>query len=519
MFTRRTLLKRGGGAILAAAVPGLIRPAAAQSCTFDFYISPTGSDSNPGTLASPWSITAINTQWNAYAGKAVGILPGTYNVYSLCQAGSFNQPALAVNGGTAASPTRIQATVPRAAILTAANPSGGGYPTVACGIIGQGQYAKQPPNLGNVVIDGLYLTRSYQYGFAFYLAGPSGVSGGAGTEGGATGLEVRNCEVFDIGGSVNNNVAALYLQGYTGAWIHNNLLHNVQPAANGGNPDDVAGIFSYYCYSNIYEYNTVYDCNNAIFDKYYPNGNHTWRYNYLESNGLYPQNCVHGGSGGRLTGDALTVHNNVMLCPNANGWDASLSNSQSSQSLVFYNNTLIFGSGSTGIFYPAGGTAAAIVTNYNNVYHLNGGSLGYGGILQLVANTLKLSDYNLYGASGNYLTTAPNAGAPTSYYTLSQGQSTLGLDQHSVSANPTFVSPTFSATSLNPAGWALAPGSAGSASGPSGGRVGGVVGGAACDMGAWGGAPAPSQIGCSFASTSSCGNSNVPSPPVLMKVS
>src|SRR6266404_4313809 len=112
-LTRRTLLKRGGCAVLATAVPGLIRTASAQSTSYDFYISPTGSDSNPGTQASPWSITAINSKWTTYAGKSVGILPGTYNVYSLCQAGSYNQPALSVNGGTSGSPTLIQSTTPR----------------------------------------------------------------------------------------------------------------------------------------------------------------------------------------------------------------------------------------------------------------------------------------------------------------------------------------------------------------------------------------------------------------------
>lgn len=514
MFTRRTLLKRGGCAVLVATAPRFMRIASAQSTGYDFYISPTGSDSNPGTLASPWSITAINSHWSTYAGKSVGVLPGTYNVHSLCQAGSFNQPALSVNGGTASSPTLIQSTTPRAAILTGANPSGGGYPTVECGILGQGQYYKAPPNLGNVIIDGFLITRSYQYGLAFYLAGPSGMSGGTGLEGGATGLEVRNCEVFDIGGNDNDNVAAIYLQGYTGAWIHNNKLHSVQPATNGENPDDVAGIYSYYCHSNIYEYNTIYDCNNGIFDKYFPNGNHTWRYNYIESAGLSPQNAVHGGSGGQLSGDTQTIHNNIMLCPSANGWDGSLGASISTQSLLFYNNTMVFGSGNSGIFYPAA-APNAYITNYNNVYHLSSGSLGYGGILQLVANSIKHSNYNLYGAiavSGSFLTLAPtsNIGMPSNSYTLSQGQSALGLDMNSKAVDPTFVNPTLSAKSLNPAGWALAGGTAGSASGSDPGRVGGVSGGAVCDMGAWGGASAPTQIGCNFGTALA-----VPNAPVL----
>jgi hypothetical protein len=513
MFTRRTLLKRGGCAVLATAVvPRLIRNAVAQTTTYDFYISPTGSDSNSGTQASPWSITALNSHWTTYAGKSVGVLPGTYNVYSLCQAGSFNQPALSVNGGTASSPTLIQSTTPRAAILTAANPSGGGYPTTECGILGQGQDSKAPPNLGNVIIDGFYITRSYQYGLAFYLAGPSGTSGAAGTEGGPTGLEVRNCEIFDIGGNDNDNVAGIFMQGYTGAWIHNNKIHSVQPATNGENPDDVAGIFSYYCHSNIYEYNTIYDCNNGIFDKFYPNGNHTWRYNYIESAGLYPQNAVHGGSGGQLSGDTQTVHNNILLCPNGNGWDGSLSALLSSQNLVYYNNTMVFGSGTEAIYYPAGSSAK--ITNYNNVYHINSGSPSYGGILEMVTGTIQQSDYNLYGTvatSGKYLTTAPasDPGIPSNTYTISQGQSALGFDVHSAASNPSFVSPTLSATALNPAGWGLVAGTPGSASSSSPGRVGGVSSGAVCNMGAWGGATAPTQIGCNFSTTA------VPNSPVL----
>ena len=51
--------------------------------TFDYYVSTTGSDSNAGTLASPWAITAINTKQATYAGKRVGLLPGTYDVSGL----------------------------------------------------------------------------------------------------------------------------------------------------------------------------------------------------------------------------------------------------------------------------------------------------------------------------------------------------------------------------------------------------------------------------------------------------
>src|SRR5580704_11664506 len=128
MFTRRTLLKRGGCAALATAVPMLIRTARAQASSFNYYISPTGSDSNPGTLASPWSINAINTRQSTYAGKSVGVMAGTYNIFALCQAlassGSQQTAALSVNGGTAGSPTLIASCnasgvyTPRVAIIT-----------------------------------------------------------------------------------------------------------------------------------------------------------------------------------------------------------------------------------------------------------------------------------------------------------------------------------------------------------------------------------------------------------------
>jgi len=504
MLTRRTLLKRGGYAVFATALPTLIRTARAQTANFDFYIGPSGSDSNPGTQASPWAITAINSKRATYAGKSVGLLDGTYNVYALCQAGSFNQPALSVNGGpTSSTPTLIAAVNPRKAILTAANPSGGGYPTNECGIIGQGQYAQGVANPGNLIIDGLVITRALQYGMAFYLGGPSGGQGG--TEGGPTGLEIRNCEVYDIGGNDNDNVGGIFFQGYTGAWVHNNKIHSIQPATNGQNPDNVAGIYSYYCHANVYEYNSIYDCNAGVFDKAFTNGGHTLRYNYIECTGTTPQNAIHGCSGGN-SGDTTKIYNNILKC-SANLWDGSLASQLSSQNMLFYNNTCIFGSGATGIYYPAG--AAAKFTNYNNVYSPVG-SLSYQGILGLTLGCVALSDYCLYGTvavGGSYLTLAPtsNPGIPSITYTLGKGQA-AGYDAHSAALAASFINPS----TLNPTGYQLKAGTAGSASGSNPGRVGGVTSGALCDMGAWGGATPPTQIGCNFGP--------VPDPPVIISV-
>jgi hypothetical protein len=519
MFTRRTLLKRGGCALAVAAIP-LVRTARAQvSGSFNYYIGPSGSDSNPGTQSSPWSINAINTKRSVYAGKSIGILPGTYNIFSIWGANgsnSWDAPALAIEGGTAGSPTLIQATVPRQAIITAANPSGGGYPAIESIAIGQGAASSGLTQLGNIIIDGLYITRCFQQGIGFYYSGPSGVGGGAGTEGGYTGIEIRNCEIYDVGGNDNDNVAGIFFQGVTGAWVHNNKIHSVQPATNGENAGNVAGIYSYYSHSNIYEYNTIYDCNQGIRDKYTPNGNHTYRYNYIEINGANPVAAIGDGNGGK-PGDVLTINNNVfnVIGGSAGIWTGDLwsNNGSLNGGYTFINNTCIFPGGGSGGFFPAGGhnvSPNAMLTHYNNVY-LYSGRPSYEGVITVIAGNIALSDYNLWGAGaagGAYLTSAPfsNPGVPNNNYTLAQWQSAWGCDAHSAAASPSFTSPT----SLNPAGFALVSASAGSAGGSHPGSTNGTPSGSQCDMGAWGGANAPSQIGCNFGP--------VPNAPVIISV-
>jgi hypothetical protein len=56
------------------ALSGVLQPAQAQSCTY--YVSPTGSDSNAGTLSAPWQTVqkAFNT---ATGGQTVCFRGGT----------------------------------------------------------------------------------------------------------------------------------------------------------------------------------------------------------------------------------------------------------------------------------------------------------------------------------------------------------------------------------------------------------------------------------------------------------
>lgn len=495
MVTRRTLLKQGAYAALALrAAPSLVRTANAEttnsSTSFDYYISSTGSDANPGTLSQPWAITAINTHRADYAGKRIGLLDGTYNVHALCQTGGWSKPALAVNGGpNTDTPTVIAAVNPRKAILTGADPVSGAYPTNACAPIGQGHMQTQ--NKGNVTLDGLLITRSFQYGVMFYA--PAGQL----KEGGSSGFTVQNCEIYDIGGIVNDNAGGVMLYFCTGALVSNNHIHSVQPPnVENGNLGNASGIFSFNCHSNIYEYNTIYDCNAGIHDKNNYNGNHTHRFNFIESAGLYPVSPLTDCSGGDA-GDTLTVHNNVLIGPSI--WDGSnIFNMPSLQSLVFYNNTCVFGGAQkqdNGIFYAAGGNTvspAATVTFYNNVLQCNG-AIGYAGLALFCVGSVVLSDYNIFSSVSGDEVMALNPlsqprGSHPKVYSLAGWRSATGFDMHSTSSAASFASPL----NRTPQGFQLLSASPGER----GGRVGGVVSGATTDIGAWG--SGATQIGCNF---------------------
>src|SRR6185312_12245898 len=83
-FIKQSALLVGVSAMPLGILSLLSRPAHAQTpTTFDYYLSPAGNDSNPGTLTSPWAITSLQTSsanWSKLAGKRIGLLPGTYNV-------------------------------------------------------------------------------------------------------------------------------------------------------------------------------------------------------------------------------------------------------------------------------------------------------------------------------------------------------------------------------------------------------------------------------------------------------
>jgi Right handed beta helix region len=287
-------------------------------------------------------------------------------------------------------------------------------------------------------------------------------------------------------------VSGVMLWFCTGALISNNQIHSIQPpdARPAG-----TGIQSFRSHSNVYEFNTIYDCGQGIYDKNNTNGNHTFRYNYIECAGLNPGSVLLDCSGGN-PGDTLTVHNNVLVGPTIfAGTDALIV--PSPQSLLFYNNTCVFGGpqkADRGIVYPAGGhtiAPAAMVRFYNNIVQCTG-QVGYAGLVSLCAGTVALSDFNVLSAVDSSelmsLTPVTEPRAIPKLYSLADWRSLTGMDRHSTTSAATFAS----AMDRTPTGFQLQAGSAYATAG----RVGGVVSGAPTALGAWGGGA--TQIGCNF---------------------
>jgi hypothetical protein len=490
MVTRRTVLRHGVYATVSAAAAAVVgrtvRAQATPAGAFDFFISPGGSDSNPGTYDRPWSITAINTRQRDYAGKRVGLLDGTYNAYAACHRpgpGDGTWVGLAVNGGpSATSPTVVAAVNARKAILTNVDPTTGAPATSGMAIIGQGYL--QVPNRGNLILDGLYI--NHAWGAAIFFL-PFFPSGGAAAKGGATGIIIRNCEISNIDGVVADNVGAIKLRQCTGVLVSNNTIHSVQPNPLKANPGNASGIFSFKCLSNIYEYNTVFDCNSGIHDKNDHNGNHTYRYNHVESTGTYAANVLMDCSGGD-PGDVVTAHNNLLIGPpNRAIWDGQGIVMPSKQSLVFYNNTCVGG----GFFYPAGGPQSsppAMVTLYNNILTS----------LAFCSGSVALSNYNVFTVTGGIIGLR-SVSAPLTYapfrYTLSDWQKATGHDRDSTTFGSDPKSLFLAAAKLDAASYQLQS----SAAARNLGRIGGKASGAVTDAGAWGGGA--TRIGCDFGPT------------------
>lgn len=473
-------------------LPFKARLARAQSTpTFDYYISTTGSDSNPGTMDSPWSITAINTKQSVYAGKRVGVLPGTYSMMTAAggyTTGSNYVPQYCIAGGTSTSQTVIQSTVPLGAVLdgqaTASN-NPNGVPIIGC--FGQeGKGAGQ----GYITLDGFEIINAYNAAVEM-----SWINGAGQPSQRIKGIVVQNCYIHAMTNQIQGeNTAAITLYACDGAIVQNNYITNIEDSSNRG-----VGIEAWTSINCIIQYNTVISTTTGhtggIFHKNVAQYNNTIRYNYIDmsfaggtANGAEGCICMDSDGDGTTTS---TVNNNIAIGQYGARWAAIDTGAYpaSLDNQLWYNNTFITTTGdSTGIWTRYG--AAQTITFYNNVIARTGNS-GYEGDVSTLVSAPALFDYNLYPASPVFTLCANNSsGNPpdpqSTYNSLSAWAAALpaacvGKEAHSKNATA-----AFGGSGVLAQLYQLAAGSPGSKSGSNPGSTNGQTSGSATDMGAWG---------------------------------
>jgi hypothetical protein len=549
--SRRDVL-RMGSAIGAAGIflPSWMTANAQSVTTFDYYVSPTGSDSNPGTLAQPWAITSLSmATWNSFnkanwnklngTGVRVGFLPGTYDVSSMVGSQESNG-ALQLPGGTSTTPNLYASSnaagsySPRTATLDMKGASGlygghvggsGNYDGPLIAHTGFGPPSGQSYTVGNITIDGLRITgfsyKGIRIGGHSSQDGPL-ITGAAGT------CVVQNCEIF--GGSANvgdglDNYVALWIDGTQNCCVvQNNYIHdNVSwHVVNGGSNDmdHLTGLIVWgFGTSNtgtLIQYNSIINAGNLYGKEGGVQGS-TVRYNYVDcsmyTSGAYGISDFTGNAQG-VTGLTMPsyFYNNIVrssgfgiqgvsTLSNSNGWETPVS---------YYNNTIIMSGGNGALWTIAQPSGAGGTRVYNNIY--SGSASGF----RVNPSAIGIWDYNMYIPSGMVWTLFSNAAlaSSTGTYTspaafaaavLANGGTFSGAESHSIAGTPSYVggTPTYPAQQYQ-----LVAGSTGTGAG----RVGGVSTGAAVDMGAWGNGA--TQIGCNF-STGSTAASPVPNAPVL----
>lgn len=455
---------------------------------FDYYISPTGSDSNPGTQAAPWAITAINTKRALYApagqpGKTLGLMDGTYAVGELYAVDDYNVPVLDLAGTTHATPVTLRAVNPRAAIIDSELATAGTRP-----VLGNSTAVVQ----GGIVVDGIVFTRSVSRCVKFGDYSQSPVT---------RTVRLQNCEFRNndarttpVSGGNNSQLEISNQRAFTAS---NNYFHdNIGESATSN--DHHSAILAWKCKDSVFEYNTVIR-SGSVFGKAEGHSGNVFRYNYLELShindntpALQDWNGDNSPPDGSGTGSADVIHNNILKGASGADLRNSYYGSQFTRHRVrFFNNTVhMIAQGNT-TFGLAVRTGSGGLDHYGNIY-FNQTTAGDQGFVAINVNSNGVHDYNCYyKASGSQWQTYANESA-----TMRNGVSSLASYRTAVGgdANSIVSSPSFVATGVRADWYKLSAGSP--CIGAS--RTGGAPTDPACDMGAWGGATPPTRIGCDF---------------------
>ena len=480
MATRRHLLTRGMA--LAGSVAwslGQIRGTLAVPSQFDFYVSPNGSDANPGTQSLPWAITSINTRSSQIAGKSVGLMDGIYRMPSTGTPNDGSWIRVAANG-TPSQPTVIGAVNPLRATITGNT---------------AGRYPQTPTYLLRVVGSNVRIENLRFFDHS-----------GAGVSICATNTVVDSCSFsdFDFGRIANqrhDNFGAIRTG--TGGEptavdcvVRNCLIENmknvgfdgtVQSRGEGIGPCfDVSGITVEYC--------TIVNVFSALWMKRNA-GNYVFRNNLIINAHIAMQEFELADNtradNDRIYADRPSLMNNNIFTNINSLWGRNGEIGQNWQAAYVYNNTFVFGSQFYGSVHsafnwyrgeqPIGVEPSRTSKVYNNIFTFNDKA---GQSTDPVANfqnglagprgMMLVHDYNAYQSFA-----MTDVSLNVAYRDIASWRAATGLDTHSIVGNPGLTD----VNSANPSSLRLAPGSICKNSG----RVDGLPSGAPTDTGAWGG--------------------------------
>ena len=470
------------GSVIATSLYPLVAPMVvrAQTASFDYYISPAGSDSNAGTAASPWSISALQSK-SQIAGKRIGLLDGTYAISGLLTSAlSANNNDAILNitaGGTSGARTVIQAVTPQKAIITTLG--AGGYPAGTWPAVGlSGNY---------ITLDGLKFT-----GLSFFAVKVFGSN-----------IVIQNCEISDIvgsrqgGGWTNGDNCGGIMTGNsgTGLTVNNCYIHDIYNTGTGAVTNNGC-IGPLYMYAGITVTNcTLTNSGHAIGAK--RSVGQVTAYNNFIANmqqyairSMFEEDSTHSPLGG-------SFHHNVIVdCRNISGGD-SPQNGMLPRNTDVYNNTFVFRTGISAAalihFNGPSNTSGVGSRNryYNNIFLVpdsvspqEGVLFFYPGANNHAVNRLAVCNWNCWGQSSAQFMIGD---AGTSYSSRAAWQAAAGFDANSVVADPLLAN----LGGTTPADFKLSSNSPCRGAGKSGG----TSGGSAADIGAWDGA---TQIGHSF---------------------
>jgi hypothetical protein len=386
-------------------------PSGPPGGTINYFIGPSGSDSNAGTsVAAPWAITSFvsnNSNNSKMAGKNVAFLPGLYPVVGLSgsSGGTYISNGSFSTNGSYNALSAPPGTGPSARTWIGTCDSTGNYlARTATIVLISGQVSSSTNdwfngifgldgngtnngsgNGGYVTWDGLRINGNNmdctgagdgnQGAHIIMTQGPNGTFSKAGTQ---PGIVVINCELYGINASDSGgNDAAIFLSGTVGEIIQNNFIHDIQKPTQ---IDHAHAIEAYGCTGGQWIYNTFANTSGGCVESKEGGSNTTVAYNYF-------YNCCYTGggnaavcqgfdgaegnpntlnSGGAAAGFA--IHHNIFdSCGRVTFGETN--NNAHSMPVLWYSNTH-YNSGEVVL----NSMSSAVMAHHDNIYVLPSGS-------------------------------------------------------------------------------------------------------------------------------------------------